>query len=262
MLETCPVNISLEGRVALITGGGSGIGAATARLISQSGGAVALAGIPETEVVAVAEEINSAGGRAIAVITDVSDSGQVKESVRTTVEEFGRLDILVASAGIQMHREDLELHQLSEDTWDRTHDVNYRGVMLTCKHALAQMVEQGSGGSIVIISSITALTGTSANVSYLSGKTGLLGLNRYIAVHYAKYGIRCNAVLPGALERTPNHDLHLDAAGREEKLRARVPLGRPGTPEEIAPMVTFLCSDAASYATGGQFVIDGGNTII
>ena len=96
----------------------------------------------------------------------------------------------------------------------------------------------------------------------MSGKTGLLGLNRYIAVHYAKHGVRCNAVLPGALELTPNHDQHVDAASREKMLRSRVPLGRPGTVDEIAPMVVFLCSDAASYATGAEFVIDGGNTII
>ena len=124
------------------------------------------------------------------------------------------------------------------------------------------MVEQGEGGSIVIISSITALTGTSTNVSYMSGKTGLLGLNRQIAVHYAKHGIRCNAVLPGALERTPNHDQHPDAEGRERSLKAKIPLGRVGTPEDIAPMVTFLCSDAAAYATGGEFVVDGGVTVV
>jgi glucose 1-dehydrogenase len=252
----------LEGKVALITGAGSGIGAATARLLAADGASVALAGIPADALQRVAEGIGSSGGSAVALPTDVSDSAQVQAAVRETVSRLGRLDIVVASAGVQMHREDRDLHTLDEAVWDRTHAVNYRGVMLTCKHALAQMVEQGDGGSIVIVSSITALTGTSANVSYMSGKTGLLGLNRYIAVHYAKHGIRCNAVLPGALERTPDHERHPDAAGREKALKQKIPLGRLGTPEDIAPMVAFLCSPDASYATGGEFVIDGGVTVI
>ena len=252
----------LEGKVALITGAGSGIGAATARLMSAQGASVALAGIPGDALQKVAEGIESSGGSAIAVPTDVADSAQVQAAVQAAVSRFGRLDIAVASAGIQMHNEDRDLHKIDEAVWDRTHNVNYRGVMLTCKHALAQMIEQGDGGSIVIISSITALSGTSANVSYMSGKTGLLGLNRQIAVHYAKHGIRCNAVLPGALEKTPNHDRHPDAAGREKTLTQKIPLGRLGTPEDIAPMVAFLCSPEASYATGGQFVVDGGVTVI
>ena len=255
------MEISFDGKVALITGAGSGIGAATARLIAGSGGAVALAGIPTQGVESVAEEIRASGGKALAVPTDISDSDAVEAAVAATVAEFGRLDITVASAGVQMHNEDRHLHEIDEAVWDRTHDINYRGVTLTCKHSLARMVEQGSG-SIVIISSITALTGTSANVSYMSGKTGLLGLNRYIAVHYARHGIRCNAVLPGALEKTPDHDQHPDAAGRQKMLEAKIPLGRLGTPEDIAPTVAFLCSDSARYATGGAFVVDGGVTVI
>ena len=255
------MEISLAGKVALITGAGSGIGAATARLMAQSGAKVALAGIPAAAVESVAQEIRANGSDALAITVDVSDSEQVRQAVEQTVAEFGRLDITVASAGIQMHQEDVDLHRLPESVWDRTHDVNYRGVMLTCKHSLAQMVEQGSG-SIVIISSITALTGTSTNVSYMSGKTGLLGLNRHIAVHYAKHGIRCNAVLPGALELTPNHDRHPNPGGREAMLQAKVPLGRLGVPEDIAPMVTFLASDLASYATGNEFVVDGGVRVI
>jgi NAD(P)-dependent dehydrogenase (short-subunit alcohol dehydrogenase family) len=262
VLEACLMDISLQGKVALITGGGSGIGAATARLMAASGALVVVAGIPAAGVESVAREISSAGGKAIAAVTDVSNSDQVRAAVDVAVREFGWLDILVASAGIQMHREDRYLHELPESAWDRTHDVNYRGVMLACKHSLARMVEQGTGGSIVIISSITAVQGTSANVSYMSGKTGLLGLNRYIAVHYADKGIRCNAVLPGALERTPDHDDHPDPAGRSKTLTEKIPLGRLGRPEDIAPTVMFLCSDQASYATGGECVVDGGVTVI
>ena len=256
------MEISLNGKVVLITGGGSGIGAETARLMASSGASVVVAGIPATGAEAVAKEISTAGGKAIAVSADISDSGQVLGAVEAAVSEFGKLDILIASAGIQMHREDRELHQLPESAWDRTHDVNYRGVMLACKHSLAQMVKQGTGGSIVIISSITALRGTSTNVSYMSGKTGLLGLNRYIAVHYADRGIRCNAVLPGALERTPDHGDHPDPDGRARTLSNKIPLGRLGRPCDIAPTVVFLSSDIAGYATGGEFVVDGGVTVI
>ena len=252
----------LEGRVAVITGAGSGIGAATARMMAAEGASVVLAGIPAAGVDSVAAEISAAGGKALSIPTDVSDSTQVKAAVEKAVSEFGRLDIAVASAGIQMHRDDRDLHTLDESVWDRTHDVNYRGVALTCKYSLAQMVRQGDGGSVVIISSITAIRGTSQNVSYMSGKSGLLSLNRYIAVHYAKHGIRCNAILPGALELTPNHDRHPDPEGRARSLQQKIPLGRLGTPEDIAPFVTFLCTPDASYATGAEFVIDGGVTVI
>lgn len=253
--------MDLTEKVALITGAGSGIGAATARLMAAAGAKVACVGVPAAGVNAVAEELNVAGHRALAVVADVADAEAVAAAVTQVVKHFGRLDIVVASAGIQLHREDLHLHEMDDAVWDRTHNVNYRGVYLTCKHGLAQMVRQGEAGAIVIVSSVTALNGRSANGAYLSGKHGLLGLNRYIAVHYAKHGIRCNAVCPGALERTPNHDQHPDPDGREETLRNRIPLGRPGQPEEIAPVITFLCTDAAGYMTGANVVVDGGLNI-
>ena len=253
--------MNLTNKVALITGAGSGIGAATARLMAAGGAKVACVGLPAAAVERVADDLNTAGHAALAIVTDVTDSQALATAVTQVVAQFGRLDIVVASAGIQLHREDINLHEMDDDIWDRTHNVNYRGVYLTCKHGLAQMVKQGTGGAIVIVSSVTALNGRSANGAYLSGKHGLLGLNRYIAVHYAKHGIRCNAVCPGALERTPNHDQHPDPTGRETTLRARIPLGRAGKPEEIAPVITFLCTDDAIYMTGANVVVDGGLNI-
>jgi len=250
--------MNLNGKVVLITGAGSGIGAATAQLMAAAGARVACVGMPAAAVEAVANRLTAAGHAACAVVADVADAKAMAAAVATVVEAFGRLDLVVASAGIQLHREDVNLHEMDDEVWDRTHNVNYRGVYLTCKYSLAQMVKQGEGGAIVIVASVTALNGRSANPAYLSGKHGLLGLNRYIAVHYAKYGIRCNAVSPGALARTPNHDQHPDPDGREANLSARIPLGRPGQPEEIAPMIAFLCTDAASYMTGANVVVDGG----
>lgn len=251
----------LKDRVALITGAGSGIGAATARLMAAEGATVVLVGLPSAGVDAVAKELDQAGHHALAITADVADGQQVADAVNWAVGHYGRLDVVVASAGIQLHQEDLNLHELPEEVWDRTHDVNYRGVYLTCKHALAEFVKQGDGGAIVIVASVTAMNGRSNNPAYLSGKHGLIGLNRYIAVHYAKHGVRCNAVCPGALERTPNHDRHPNPDGREQMLSQRVPLGRLGKPEEIAPMITFLCTEDASYATGAYFVIDGGLSV-
>lgn len=251
----------LSGKVALVTGAGSGIGAETARQMAAEGAAVACLGIPAEGVESVAKEITDAGGKAIALATDVSDAEAVAGSVAKTVDAFGRLDILVASAAVQLHNDDRDLHTMDDAIWDRTHDINYRGVYLTCKHALAQMIDQGDGGAIVIVSSVTAFSGSSANVAYLSGKHGLIGLTRHIGVHYAEHGIRCNAICPGALERTPNHDVHPDPDGRAARLAENIPIGRPGTPADIAPWIVFMATPEAGYATGATFVVDGGLTV-
>ena len=251
----------LDGKVAFITGAGSGIGLATANRMAKEGAKVALVGIPAGGVESGAQNLSNTGRDALALPTDVSDPAQVKSAVTATVEHFGRIDIVVASAAIQMHTEDRELHSIDDAVWDRTHDINYRGVYLTCKHTLSQMMAQGEGGVITIVSSVTALGGGSANVSYLSGKHGLIGLARHIGVHYAEHGIRCNAICPGALERTPNHDVHPDPEGRARRLAENIPLGRPGTPDDIAPWIVFMSTPEASYATGATFVIDGGLTV-
>lgn len=250
--------MKLSGRVALITGAGSGIGAAAAWRMAEEGAKIAVTGLPAAAVEKVAADLRAAGHEAIALVTDVADGAQVQAAVTKTVATWGKLDILVPNAGIQLHQEDRELHTLPEDVWDRTQNVNYRGVFLTLKHGLAQMVAQGTGGVVVIVISVTAYNGRSANPAYVASKHGLMGLNRYVAVHYAKYGVRCVAVCPGALERTPMHDDHPDPQGREERLRAQIPLGRPGTPDDIAPFITFLATDDAAYANGAAYLVDGG----
>lgn len=213
----------LEGHVAFVTGAGSGIGQATTRRMAQEGAMVAAVGIPPDGVEATAQQVGDTGGDALALPTDVSDPAQIERAVASTVARFGHIDIVVASAAVQMHTEDRDLHVMDDAVWDRTHDINYRGVYLTCKHTLSQMVSQGHGGVITIVSSVTALGGGSANVSYMSGKHGLIGLARHIGVHYAEHGIRCNAICPGALERTPNHDLHPDPGRAGNATRRKHP---------------------------------------
>jgi NAD(P)-dependent dehydrogenase (short-subunit alcohol dehydrogenase family) len=234
--------MKLEGKVALITGGGSGIGAASARHMTAEGARIVVAGVPAEGVEQVAAQLRDAGHEAIGIPTDVRYEEQVEATVAAAVEAYGRLDV---------------------EVWDQTHAVNFRGVFLTCKHSLRQMVSQdlvahGESASLVISASVTALDGGSANVSYLTGKHGLLGLNRHIGIHYAEHGIRCNALCPGALELTPNHDMHPDPGARAQRLLGVVPLDRAGTPADIAPWITFLASDDAGYATGSHFVVDGG----
>ena len=250
----------LKGKRAFITGAGSGIGWETARLMVLEGAQTALVSLPSDDVERKAKRLRQDAARpsALGVSADVSDEAQVKNAVEAAVKAFGGIDILVASAGIQLHLEDRDLHTLKSEAWDRTHNVNYRGVFLTVKHVLNEMVESGSGGSVAIVSSVTGLSGFSANPAYLSGKHGLIGLSRHVAVHYGRYGVRCNAVCPGALERTPNHEEHPDPKGRAERFEARVPLGRLGSPAEIANALVFLSSDEASYINGACLTIDGG----
>ncbi len=251
----------LDGHVSLITGAGSGIGAATARRMAEAGAAVALVGRTPEPLYRLASEIARRGGRALALPADVARPEQIDAAFAATVEAFGRLDSTVANAGIQLHRRDVPLHDLPEDAWDETHAINLRGVFLTCRAALRQMLKQNDGGSIVIVSSVTALAGIAPqNPAYTASKGGLIALGRALAVQYGPSNIRCNVVCPGALEATPDFEEHPDPEGRQRRMSAQIPLGRLGRFDEIAPFIVLLASKDASYATGGVFTIDGGLT--
>lgn len=254
------MKVELNGSVVLITGAGSGIGGATARLMAQAGARLNLVGIPAQGVADLARELADRGAEAIATPCDVGDPQAVQTAVQRSVEAFGKLDVVVASAGIQLHTADRDLHAMDDEAWQRTHRVNYDGVYHTCKASLKQMVQQGQGGSIIVVASIAGLCGASANVAYTAGKHGLIGLSRYIAVHYAKHGIRCNAICPGALQTLPNHGEHPDPVARAAQRLSRIPLGRLGRSEEIAPWIVLLASPMGGYATGGVFAVDGGFT--
>ena len=254
------------GLVVLITGGGSGIGAASARLLAARGARVALMGRTPATVEAVAREIGAAGGEALAVPGDVARPDEVERAFEATVARFGRLDAAVANAAIQLHGEDRPLHELGEAVWDRTHEVNLRGCYLTCRAAIRRMLAQepaadGTRGALVVVSSVTALAGVAAhNPAYTATKGGVLALGRALAVHYAPEGIRCNVVCPGALEAPPDVERLEDPSARERRMAPQIPMGRLGRFDEIAPMVAFLCGRESAYATGGVFTVDGGVT--
>lgn len=246
-----------EGKVAFVTGGSAGMGAATVRAFAESNAPVAIVDRDGAAAERFAAELNDAGYRALGIACDVSDEEQVKDAVAQTVDAFGSLDMAFNNAGIMLPPVDSADETL--EAFDRIVAVNLRGVWASMKHELQQMRRQGSG-AIVNCSSLGGLVGGDGRATYHATKHGVLGQTKSIALQYGPRGIRVNAVCPGTIE-TPMV-AHMAARGELDPAAAGagVPLRRLGRPEEIAAAVLWLCSDAASYVTGVALPVDAGYT--
>ncbi|HEV8436580.1 MAG TPA: SDR family NAD(P)-dependent oxidoreductase [Methylomirabilota bacterium] len=241
----------LQGRVTAITGGALGIGRATAFAFAAEGAVVALGDVQVDAAEAVAREIAERGGKAIAVGMDVGEADQVQAFVDRVVAEFGRLDVMVANAGIAHSAPFLD-HP--EAQWHRVLRVNLTGVFLCCQAAARQMVGQG-GGRIIAVASINAFRGVENLVGYNVAKAGVVELTRTMAVELAQHHIMVNAIAPAQIDTRLTRSLPEDARRRRTE---RIPMGRFGEPEEVARAALFLASDDASYVTGHTLAVDGG----
>ena len=249
----------LEGKVSLVTGAASGIGRATALVMAREGAAVAVSDVNADGAEETLSAIKDAGGEGVFVYADVSRDADVAALVGQVVAAYGRLDCAYNNAGVEGFMGG-RLHEYPEDQWDRLVDVNVKGVWLCLKHEISQMMQQG-GGAIVNTASAAGLVGSRRLSAYVASKHAVVGLTRAAALEYARDGIRVNAVCPGIID-TPMVRRLIGGreADYEATIPARQPIGRLGTPDEIAESVAWLCSPAASLVTGLAMAVDGGFT--
>ncbi|HWS48144.1 MAG TPA: glucose 1-dehydrogenase [Acidimicrobiia bacterium] len=249
------------GKVAIVTGAGSGIGRATARLLAAEGARVTVADIAGEPAARVVGEIAANGGVARAQVVDVADAGAVAAMVEDTVDEYGRLDILHNNAAaLDRNGVDQDVVTMDLDTWDRVLAVNLTGPMLGCRYAIPRMLEHG-GGAIVNTASAAAFYGSHSLAAYGTSKAGLIALTRYIATAYGERGIRCNAVAPGVVVPKATQDALGGPMGtRLRRYTSSHLVGRLGYPSEIAAAVAYLASDDAAFVTGAVLRVDGGFT--
>jgi len=243
----------LEGKVAIITGGTFGIGESTALLFAKEGAKVVIAARNAEKGERVVSQIKEQGGDAIFVKTDVAKEEDVQNLVRETVDTFGKLDVLFANAGVGAMG---DIHETTMEDWNRLISIDLTGVFLCSKFAIPAMIKNG-GGSIINCASILGHVGQPSVSAYAAAKGGVVNMTRSAAVTYASKGIRVNAVCPGYID-TPM----LEPLDEETKkyLISKHPIGRLGTPEEIATAVLFLASDDSSFVTGANLLVDGGYT--
>lgn len=244
-----------EGKVALVTGGTSGIGRDTAVLFAKKGARVVVAGRREAEGKGTVDLIHAAGGQGIFVKTDVARASDVRALVEKTVAAFGGLDYAFNNAGIEGSW--TPIVEQTEEDWDRTIDINLKGTWLCLKYELQQMLKQGRGGAIVNNSSVAGFIGSYGAAAYCATKHGVLGLTKTAALEVAKNGIRVNAVCPAVIE-TPMADRLFGEPEVQKRLLEMHPIGRFGQPLEVAEAVVWMCSSAASFMTGQSLVLDGG----
>jgi NAD(P)-dependent dehydrogenase (short-subunit alcohol dehydrogenase family) len=237
----------LEGKVCVITGAASGIGAETARLFGEQGARVVGADI----------EPGSVGDLALEV--DVTDEEQVRGMYERTVEELGRIDVLLNNAGVNLD-DDASALETSVETWQRVQDVNLRGVFLCCKHGIPHLLDGGGGSVINTASFVATLGAATSQISYTASKGAVLSLSRELGVEFARRGVRVNALCPGPVETPLLRTIFSDDPKAEARRLVHIPIGRFAEPREIAQGALFLASDDSSYVTASTFLVDGGLT--
>lgn len=250
----------LEGKVALITGAGQGMGAAAAELFAREGARLLLVDISAGGD-AVAERIRSTGAEAMYLRTDVTDADAVQQAIAQAVKQYGRLDVLYNNAGIGPP-DDAAIHELDEAVWDRVMNVNVRGMYLCTKFGVrAMLLRRGRKASIVNTASIAGLVGnaTVPSTAYTVSKGAVMALTKQVAISYAKQGIRCNAMCPGPIE-TPILTPFFAQPGVRRRFERKIPIGRIGQSEDVANLALFLASEESSFITGALITIDGGVT--
>lgn len=248
----------LSGKVALITGAGSGIGRASALLFAREGARVVVVDINRETAEETVSLIRREGGTAVSFQADVSKASDAKAMVEFAEQVYGRLDVLFNNAGI-FHPRDGSILETEEEVWDRVISVNLKGVFLGCKYGIPALLRAG-GGSIINMASFVALMGSAVSqIAYTASKGGVLALTREIAVEFARRNIRANALCPGPVETPLLASLLADPERRQRRL-VHIPMGRFARPEEIAQAALFLASDESSYVNGAIFLVDGGIT--
>ncbi|MDX6581168.1 MAG: hypothetical protein QOI10_352 [Solirubrobacterales bacterium] len=243
----------LQGKFALITGAGSGIGRASAELFAREGAGVAAVDVKGADQTAAV--IEAGGGAALALATDVADPAAVEAMASAAVARFGRVDVLVNNAGIL--DDYLAAADTPDEVWERVMGVNLKAQFLTCRALIPQMLDNG-GGAIVNVASTAGLNGGNGGAAYTTSKHGVIGFTRQLCFDYARRGIRCNVVCPGAVETGMTHEIFSSGDAEVMKAVESAPIGRWAQPEELAAALLFLASDDASFVNGAVYVVDGG----